>query len=595
MLYQLFKNRSSLFLVFFLSLSCVSFAKADQEFLKDAKITPSKLSFVRDSIRFEVSGTIPIESILVPKNPQLKLILKSSEDSKVFENIPLKKNVAEYSYQQDYIFAYENWMEGAYLEIQLTYGKKSQTTPNEKKILGRGVITTPLMAKVGKVHPDEPIPQIGLYIPTGAMDIDLSRSKTFVIAFAAGSSDFKMSSTNQKAMDELKKFITENSSISSFKITGVQSPEVSEGNSSKLGMDRAMAVKKMLSQSSILLRDSLTEVTSRWHDWFDFRLLLRGYQNISTSRRDQLYKILTDGKSYEAQTQELKKVSGFSQVSRDLYPLLRSVKIEIVAKPQPGLNQAQAMLLKKSLAANSSTSELDISDWAIAGETSPRLDDKAEIYIKMTELFRSALPYNNLAVVRMRQAQQTLNQGLKDSLWLQAENLLYQASKIESSPYILHNQGQILVLQGKSWDAYKKLSDASVMTRNVDFLKRNEGLRGALDILRGDYKLATLRFDYEYADSKDFFNKGLAYFLAGDFANASLSFEESVVAGRNYGYGFYGLAMLAAESGQEEVAIIQLDKAIHSSEVLYQKALIDPIFEELRASDEFFQIFKPSS
>jgi len=113
--------------------------------------------------------------------------------------------------------------------------------------------------------------------------------------------------------------------------------------------------------------------------------------------------------------------------------------------------------------------------------------------------------------------------------------------------------------------------------------------------LRGDYKLATLRFNYDYSDSKDFFNKGLAYFLAGDYANASLSFEESVVAGRNYGYGFYGLAMVAAESGQEEVAIIQLDKAIHSSEVLYQKALVDPIFEELRKSDEFFQIFKPSS
>jgi len=66
------------------------------------------------------------------------------------------------------------------------------------------------------------------------------------------------------------------------------------------------------------------------------------------------------------------------------------------------------------------------------------------------------------------------------------------------------------------------------------------------------------------------------------------------MAGRNYGYGYYGLAMVAAQSAQAEVALLQLDKAIHASELIYQKALVDPIFEEIRSSDEFFQIFKPS-
>ena len=80
--------------------------------------------------------------------------------------------------------------------------------------------------------------------------------------------------------------------------------------------------------------------------------------------------------------------------------------------------------------------------------------------------------------------------------------------------------------------------------------------------------------------------------MSGDFANASLSFEESVTAGRSYGYGFYGLALIAAASGQEEVALIHLKRAIDSSEVLYQKSLIDPEFEELRQTQEFFEIFK---
>lgn len=566
----------------------------ETDFLKDSRVTPGKLEFFRDSVRFEVTGTIPIESALSPKNPKIIILLKSSENSILFDEIELTKNVAEYAYKKSFALAYEPWMEGAYLETQFFQGKKEQTEPYQKKILARGIITTPLLAKIGHVNSDEPIPQVGLFISTGAMDRDMSRTKEFLIRFDAGSSSVKMTNSNTQAIADLKTFLTENSSVVSMRVIGTQSPEVSEGRSSKLGTDRAESVKQLLEDSNIRIRDSLMQLSSRWNDWFDFRLQLREYEKLSTQRKDQYYAVLLNGLDYESQSQSLRKIAGFSQVAADLFPSLRAVKIEVVAKPLPGLNQAQSALLQKALGENAINSGLDLTDWAIAGETAPRLEDKAEIYSKMTELFRSVIPYNNLAVVKMRLAQRTLDEDAKKKLWKEAENLLYQASKIGTDPYVLHNQGQIMVLQGKTWDAYKKLSDASVLTRDEDFLKYNESLRGALDIMRGDYKLATLRFDYDYTEPKDFFNKGLAYFLSEDFANASLSFEESVMAGRNYGYGFYGLAMIAASSGQTEIALLQLDKAIHASELIYQKALVDPIFEEIRSSDEFFQIFKSS-
>ena len=595
MLDLLFKKKPVLLLFILFPLLCGSIIMPETDFLEDSQVVPGKLELIRDTLRFEVSGTIPIESALSPRNPKVAILLKSSENSMLFDEIELTKNVAEYSYNKEFILAYEPWMEGAFLEVQFFQGKKEQTEPYQKKVLARGVITTPLLAKVGKVNYDEPIPQVGLFISTGVMDTDLSRSKEFLIKFDAGSSTVKMNSANTQAIADLKNFLTENSSVLSFRITGVQSPEKAEGSSSKLGMDRAEAVNRLLKESNITIRDSLLEVTSRWNDWFDFRLLLREYERISTQRKDQYYAVLLNEADYQTQAQGLRKIAGFSQVASDLFPSLRVAKIEVVAKPLPGLNQAQSLVLQKALEQSTANSELDMADWAIAGETSPRLEDKAKIYSKMTELFRSVIPYNNLAVVKMRLAQRTLDQETKDLLWKEANDLLYQAAKIETNPYVLHNQGQIMVLQGKTWEAYKKLSDASVLTRNEDFLRYNESLRGALDILRGDYKLATLRFDYDYTEPKDFFNKGLAYFLANDFGNASLSFEESVMAGRNYGYGFYGLAMIAAESGQTEIALLQLDRAIHSSELLYQKALVDPIFEEIRSSEEFFQIFRPAS
>ena len=571
--------------------SCGSRIVPESNFLEKSELIPTKLSYDRDSIRFQIKGEVPIESVLSPKNPKIELVFRGSDSTLNLGQVQLHKKVAFYEYKEDYVLKYQPWMEGAVLELNFYQGRVSDEI-SEKKILAKGVITTPLLAKVGNVSPDEPIPNVGLFIPTGSLDKDLSRYGEFLIRFEAGSSQIKMNSSNEMALDSLKKFILQFPSIASIRITGTQSPEASEGRSSKLGMDRADAVFNYLKETNLRFEDSLLNKTSRWNDWFDFRLLLRDYEKLSTQKKDQLYSVLLNGQDYETQSSQLRRISGFDQVARDLYPRLRSAKIEIMAKPLPGLDQNQSIRLKEALEGTGVNSGLSQIEWAIAGEASPRLDDKEVIYSKMTELFRSAMPYNNLAVVKMRQAQRTLDQKRKDQLWEVANRLLSQASRIENNPYVLHNQGQILVLQGDAWGAYKKLSDASVLTKNNDFLKYNESLRGALDIIRGDYKLATLRFQYPYSEAKDFFNKGLAFFMSKDYANASLSFEESVIAGRSFGYGYYGLALVAAVNAQDEVALIHLKRAIDASEVLYQKALIDPVFEELRATQAFFEIFR---
>ena len=577
--------------LFFL-LSCSSIIVPESNFLKEAKATPTILEYLRDSIRFEVEGRIPVESVMTPRNPIVRLEMRSPENSLDLGTIELQKEFDAYRFKKSFIVPYSAWMDASFLELQFNQGEKNLPKPDERKVLAKGVVTTPLLAKVGKVNPNEPIPDVGLYIPTGTAAIDLSRSGAFEVLFKPGSSKLDLSTSNKDAIENLRNFITENPNILRLRITGIQSPEPAEGKTSKLGSDRAAEVYRYLAASGFMLRDSLTEVKSRWNDWFDFRLLLRDDTRISTQRKDEYYSILLNGSEFLEQTAQLKKVAGFSEISRSLFPRLRAVKIEIEAKSLPGLDQDQAMELRKILDENRIGKSLDLAEWAIAGEFSPRLQDKEAIYSKMTELFRSALPYNNLAVVKMRQAQRTLDPEVKDKLWEEANGLLIQASRLETSPYVLHNQGQILTLKGEYWEAYKKLSDASVLSRDPNFLKINESLRGALDVIRGDYRLATLRFDYPYSDAKDFFNKGLAYYLAKDYGNASLSFEESVIADRDYGYGYYGLAMVAAKSAQKEVAIIQLKKAIDSNELIYQRALIDPVFEEIRSEQAFFDIFR---
>jgi tetratricopeptide (TPR) repeat protein len=156
------------------------------------------------------------------------------------------------------------------------------------------------------------------------------------------------------------------------------------------------------------------------------------------------------------------------------------------------------------------------------------------------------------------------------------------ASLINPSPLISYNQGQLKVLQGDYWEAYKLLSEASTLAKGDESLATAiDLLRGALDIRRGDYKLSLLRLNRPLNKAEDFFNKGIAHFLLGDYLNASAAFESSVIQNRELGYGYYGLALVAMESGQFESARLYLEKASFYNPVLNEKIRMDPSVESL--------------
>lgn len=585
---RMFKLLLVLFLVSGDFLFAGSIIMPENKFLKDVQLIPYKLKLEGDSIRFTVKGSIPIESILTPKNPKVSLAFRAEQNQLDLGEIELKRNVASYAYEKEFAVKFESWMTGASLEVSFFQGKKASLQPQEKQVLAKGVIAPQLMVKLGEVYPDEPIPLVGLFITTGSRDKDISRKEEFALMFDPGDAVYKSSTANQETMKRIDAFLEANPEVQEIKITGIQSPETAEGKNSTLGMNRAQSVKKALGPRVNSIPETSLKIDTRRNDWFDLRLLLRDYKGISTNLKDELYTILMNQETYLEQSERLKKVPGFSQVAQDLFPKLRVAKVEIIAKPRAGLDMQQSIKLKEALSNTNGKNELSFAEWSLAAEATQSLEEKAAIYSKMTELFRSPLPYNNMAVVRMRQAQRTLDQGSKEVLWEEALRLLAQSYRVEPTPHSLHNQGQILAFQGDFWGAYKKLSDASTMTLNPDFLQHNEALRGALDILRGDYKLATLRFEYPFTDPKDYFNKGLAYYMIGDYANATTAFEESVVQGRGFGYGYYGLAMVAAIGGQSEVALIQLKKAIMANRQLAERAYHDPLFEELLKSQEFF-------
>ncbi len=199
----------------------------------------------------------------------------------------------------------------------------------------------------------------------------------------------------------------------------------------------------------------------------------------------------------------------------------------------------------------------------------------------MIKWFASPAPFINLAVVRMRQGQELVDNESRAVLWEEAARLLEEAKRMQMTPLGLYNQGQLKVLQGEFWEAYKILSEASVLAKEDASLSHAiESLRGALDVQRGDYKLALLRFGYPMVSTEDWFNKGLACYLIGDYQGANAAFEASVLAKREFGYGYYGLALVAMELGQLESARFYLEKAITAKIGLKQKIAVDPVFSQ---------------
>jgi len=114
-----------LFGSFFFLLWIEAYSRQDNNvYTENAKIKPEKLTLFADSVRFSLKGTIPIISGLIPRNPRLRLVLKSHSNQKDFGELILKKNVSTYSYDQSFVFLYQPWMEESFLELQFFQGSK---------------------------------------------------------------------------------------------------------------------------------------------------------------------------------------------------------------------------------------------------------------------------------------------------------------------------------------------------------------------------------------------------------------------------------------------------------------------------------------
>ena len=549
------------------------------KYLNLVGLAPDKLVVVQDSIQFSLSGKLPLSSGVLAKQPGLKLWLKSAQDSLDLGPVVLTKQGGVDAFQKRVQILFLPWMEGAVLELQFFEGKKK--VPTEKRTLAKGVRAPQFMVRLGQSAAGESIPEIGRFDFQQKTLPSTPQTKIVYFQFAPGKSDWNSGLGNEEIRKQLFDFLNQNPEIVSVQLTGLQSPEQAEGRNSQLGYRRAEVIGQKLLAFFPEIDPQQIKTQSRWNNWFDFRILLADYEDLPEATKEAYYKVLLSEESFLEKGMRLKNLPDFERVAARLYPKLRTVKVEFTAKPYLGLNREQRNRLQESIRTGG-VNKLSYAEWERAAAASQDLEVQASLFASMAKWYDRPSPLLNLAVVRMRQAQQLQDLGSREVLWTEAARLLDAANQINPSPLISYNQGQLMVLQGDYWEAYKLLSEASTLAKGDESLATAiDLLRGALDIRRGDYKLSLLRLNRPLNKAEDFFNKGIAHFLLGDYLNASAAFESSVVQNRELGYGYYGLALVALELGQFESALLYLEKASNYNPVLKEKIRKDPSVESL--------------
>ena len=552
--------------------------QAEATYLTSVSLVPQKLRVERDSIKFLITGKLPAGSGLLTKQPNLRLRLLSNRDTLDLGTIPVQNQAGIAILTKNIAFSYMPWMEDARLVLDFSLGKNK--APEESKVLAKGVQAPQLLVRLGTYLPGEAIPPVGRFDFSTTIKESKPVTKSVSFRFEPGKSDWAAFPENQEAQRQLAVFLEQNPELLSLKITGLQSPEQSEGRNSQLGYLRAERIgQKLLEFFPSLSKDQIT-YQSRWNDWFDFRILLADYSGLAEETKARYYEELQEEGTYFEKGQRIKALPEFERLAAALYPKLRSAKVELTARPYLGLGKQKGILLKEALAP-AGVNKLSYSDWELAAAAAPSLEEKAMLYASMIKWFGSPATFINLAVVRMRQGQELQDEESRAVLWEESARLLEEANRLKLLPLGLYNQGQLKVLQGEFWEAYKILSEASVLAKgDASLTIAIESLRGALDVRRGDYKLALLRFGYPMESAEDWFNKGIASYILGDYLNANAAFEASVLANRELGYGYYGLALVAMELGQAESGSLYLEKALTYRPALRQKIAIDPAFSQ---------------
>ncbi|WP_163215146.1 DUF3868 domain-containing protein [Bacteroides sp. 519] len=344
----------------------------------------------------------------------------------------------EYMHYQVFL-PYESWMDNASLYLrQELVGCRGEVNIYTYKLSDR--------VKLAPRAPYQVQPQVALAVPAAEVKTRNRQGSAF-LDFQAGRSailpDFRRNPVELGKINDafLAVMADQDAEITSLFIEGYASPEGRYANNEKLARDRAIALKDYI-KNRYMLAENLFSVRSVGEDWTGLRAKVEEH---NVSQKDRILAIIDSSSEPDNKEAQLKKLSVYSSLLRDIFPELRRVEYQIDYAVR-SYSTAEARSLMNTNPGNLSQLEL----YSVALEYGKESSEYRKIIIETIPKYFDSDPValNNAAALLIENGEE--NTALR---------LLEKAPAL---PQAWNNLGIIYMMRGELDKAEDLLNQASI-------------------------------------------------------------------------------------------------------------------------------------
>lgn len=324
--------------------------------------------------------------------------------------------------------------------------------------------------------------------------------------------------------------------------------------------------------------------------WTDLRTILMGYSLLSFSKKGQYMRVIEGKGDFTFKERRFQELPQYALIRRDIIPRFSSLEQGVSTINQSPMEIS--IMANHILTNNAVPQVLTEADLAYAAMNEPRLNEKNRLLAAMVKAYPSVFSWNNLGVTYLNLAHRNFERAAKLNYLTMAQEAFNQANSFFENPFSSYNLALVTLMEGDGLGAYQEFFISMSLSQHDPIRRFHQAKLGAASILNGDYRLAAIHLDQAERDEINLFNRGLAYFLEGDYVNATISFEDCALLNLQNGYPFYGLALIAARSGEVSKLIENVEKAIIRTEHLRNRIAYDLEFADYHQMEDFREVIR---
>ncbi len=557
-------------------------------------IKPSPLQQYGNDVPLTVSVQVP-EGVLKPKVMYELEVYYDTETSEPlylgkleYDGDQLTSNPSPQA-EQDFNFAYEDMYKNGQVKFKGKAYKKSkpekfkETEMYTIDDLGKGIITTQQLVMA---------PYTVSYVPHGYDNSEELIPNEIEFFFLQGRSNLRYSERRSDRADSLENYIQVNSPTRTINVTGMHSPEGPESVNTELASERAGVVEEYYKNLAekydyTSTMDSIDFVLKPIvQDWEPLKDMMMSSEVLTDAQKNEVLEIVNGPGDFVSKELKLQTLSFYRTLFRELYPPLRSSKVQIMQiKDKP--TDAELAVMVKNFAEGDEIDNRSAPEIAYAASLTPDLQEKEKIYQASIRESDSYSAYNNLGAVYMAMALEEMSTGSKMEMVEKAADNFKLSLQKQKSTEAYVNLASAQLIMGDPAGAMETMGNISG-SASGELGADIAALKAYAAITAGNYDEAISQAERAGNDPISMYNKALATLLKNskemseDYSRAMSAFQDAVSADNDNGYAYYGAAISAARMGNADAVTSNLENAFEQNPELKERAVTDLEFLNMK-------------